>query len=150
LLDAEYHVYTHTTTGLQQIGCHSYSVPAHVQEHVDLIKPTVHFTHHVPESPAKKKRELKKRFGGIGAPSPDTGPKTNGAAVTITASLETCDEMSAFSLLVLCGYTISHDLAVTPDCLRALYAVNYTPVATDRNTFGISACNDLCASDSWR
>ncbi|EIN08407.1 subtilisin-like protein [Punctularia strigosozonata HHB-11173 SS5] len=120
LLDAEYHVYTHAATGLQQIGCHSYSVPAHIQEHVDLIKPTVHFTHHIPESPSKRKRELKKRFGGIGAPSPETGPKTNGVAVTITPSLETCDQM------------------ITPDCLRALYAVNYTPVATDRNTFGIT------------
>ena len=47
------------------------------------------------------------------------GPKTLGSKVTITPTLENCDEM------------------ITPDCLRALYSVNYTPVATDVNTFGI-------------
>lgn len=52
-------------------------------------------------------------------PSPSTGPKTNGKAVTITPVLENCDEI------------------ITPDCLRALYSVNYTPVATDINTYGI-------------
>lgn len=39
--------------------------------------------------------------------------------VTIGPSLENCDTN------------------ITPDCLRALYSVNYTPVATDRNSFGI-------------
>ncbi|KAG5716819.1 Aorsin, partial [Termitomyces sp. T112] len=45
LLKTEYHVYSHEETGDEQIGCVSYSVPAHVQPHVDLIKPTVHFRH---------------------------------------------------------------------------------------------------------
>lgn len=52
-------------------------------------------------------------------PASGTGPKTNGAKVTITPTLENCDE------------------TITPDCLRALYAVNYTPVATDKNSYGI-------------
>ncbi|KAJ7843350.1 subtilisin-like protein [Mycena olivaceomarginata] len=45
-LNAEYHVYTHSS-GAEQFGCHNYSVPAHVQEHIDLIKPTVQFNHRV-------------------------------------------------------------------------------------------------------
>lgn len=52
-------------------------------------------------------------------PSSSTGPKTNGQKVTITPVLENCDEN------------------ITPDCLRALYSVNYTPVATDINSYGI-------------
>lgn len=32
---------------------------------------------------------------------------------------------------------IGCDIATTPDCLKALYNVTYTPTATDRNTFGI-------------
>ena len=52
-------------------------------------------------------------------PSTSTGPKTNGAKVTITPALENCDEL------------------ITPDCLRALYSVDYTPVATAKNSYGI-------------
>jgi tripeptidyl-peptidase-1 len=31
---------------LLAIGCESYSVPEDIREHVDLIRPTVHFFHH--------------------------------------------------------------------------------------------------------
>ena len=37
----------------------------------------------------------------------------------ITPSLENCDA------------------EITPDCLRALYSINYTAVATQNNTFGV-------------
>ena len=32
---------------------------------------------------------------------------------------------------------IGCDEAITPDCLKALYNMTYTPTATDRNTLGI-------------
>ncbi|THH03313.1 hypothetical protein EW146_g10467 [Bondarzewia mesenterica] len=115
LLKTEYHVYTHTS-GLEQIGCHFYSVPNHVREHVDLIKPTVHFNNRAPiREPVNQKRSHSR----LGMPLSSTGPKTNGVKVTITPALENCDE------------------TITPDCLRALYSVNYTPVATAKNTYGI-------------
>ncbi|KAF8964250.1 subtilisin-like protein [Flammula alnicola] len=107
LLNAEYHVYTHPS-GVEQIGCHNYSVPAHIQRHVDLIKPTVHFNHRPGPNAAR-----------MGRPSIGNGPKLSSKAITITPTLATCDEM------------------ITLDCLRALYNINYTPVATDKNTFGI-------------
>ncbi|KAA1472283.1 hypothetical protein DENSPDRAFT_171643 [Dentipellis sp. KUC8613] len=117
LLKTEYHVYSHSS-GMEQIGCHLYSVPEHVREHVELVTPTVHFAHRVPQKRTAKK--LKKRSPpSLGAPSNHTGPKTNGQKVTITPILENCDEN------------------ITPACLRALYSVNYTPVATDKNTYGI-------------
>jgi tripeptidyl-peptidase-1 len=95
------------------LGCHNYSVPAHVQEHIDLIRPTVQFNHR--PSPLA----TTKRSSGLGAPDSGNGPKKSSKAVTITPSLSTCDQM------------------ITLDCLRALYSMNYTPVSTSKNTYGI-------------
>ncbi|OBZ71486.1 Tripeptidyl-peptidase SED1 [Grifola frondosa] len=64
----------------------------------------------------------KRSFERLGMPgaSSRSGPKTNGVKVTAAdPSLANCDEM------------------IVPDCLRALYSIDYTPVATDKNTFGI-------------
>ncbi|KAJ7624321.1 subtilisin-like protein [Mycena polygramma] len=110
LLHAEYHVYTHPS-GAEQFGCHNYSVPADVREHVDLIKPTVQFNHRVP-APRLKKRTT----------NPHTNLKSNGVKVSSAKqlSLDTCDQF------------------ITPDCLRALYNfASYTPRETKKNTFGI-------------
>ncbi|KAH0586015.1 hypothetical protein H2248_007292 [Termitomyces sp. 'cryptogamus'] len=113
LLKTEYHVYSHMETGDEQIGCVSYSVPAHVQPHVDLIKPTVHFRHR-PVS-----NQFNKRSMNLGAPSRTRGPKLSNQKIEETPSLANCDKM------------------ITLDCLRALYSVDYTPVATDKNSYGI-------------
>jgi tripeptidyl-peptidase-1 len=96
------------------LGCRNYSVPAHVREHVDLIKPTVQFNHR--PSPLA----INKRTGGLGVPTGRNGPKKSSKTVSgITPSLDNCDEM------------------ITLDCLRALYSINHTPVATSKNTYGI-------------
>ena len=89
-------------------------MPEHVREHIDLIKPTVHFLHGLP-----KPDQLQKRSFEHPTSHARFGPKTNGKAVTITPNLENCDEL------------------ITLDCLRALYSIDHTPVATDKNTFGI-------------
>lgn len=114
LLNAEYHIYSHLS-GDEQIGCHNYSVPAHIQQHVDLIKPTVHFNHRT--GPNAHRR----RSGGLGRPAFGGGPKmsTGNRVVTINPTMANCDEF------------------ITLDCLRALYKINYTPVATHKNSFGI-------------
>ena len=93
-------------------GCHSYSVPGYLRQHIDLIKPTVHFNHR----PAAN--ALQKRNGDLTARN---GPKQANVAVTITPSLENCDKI------------------ITLDCLRALYNINYTPISTDKNSFGIGS-----------
>ena len=132
LLDTEYHVYTHPSGGEQigessfyygsyfscfdalfPLGCKSYSVPVHVREHIDLIKPTVHFIHH-PNPNALQKRGI-----NLGSPSVHSGPKTNNKHITLPSTLANCDEM------------------ITPDCLRALYSIDHKPVATAKNSFGI-------------
>lgn len=137
LLSTEYHVYTHPETGTEQIsewfrifiwavhwystaGCHSYHVPQHVKEHVDIIQPTVHFSHHPAGITRKHKRAAgAKPFIHSHLKEGKKLGKTLSSEVTITPSLENCDTM------------------ITPDCLRALYSVNYTPVATAQNTYGI-------------
>jgi len=53
-------------------------------------------------------------------PTGHNGPKLSNKAVTITPSLDTCDKM------------------ITLDCLRALYSINYTAVATNKNSYGIA------------
>lgn len=134
LLKTEYHVYTHSSgaeqiskcvlmTSIEQLiqapftGCHEYSVPADVRDHVDLIKPTVHFT----QNPSPRNPVKRRSFEPIGVPGTGLqfGPKTNGKLVKITPVLEDCDEI------------------ITPDCLRALYSIDHTPVASHKNTFGI-------------
>ncbi|TFK48830.1 hypothetical protein OE88DRAFT_1634138 [Heliocybe sulcata] len=117
LLNTEYHVYEHES-GAEQISCHSYSLPGHVQPHIELVKPTVHFNHRV--SPGGYIPEkLKKRTGKLGQPSPYNGPKTNGQTPSINPTLDECDEY------------------ITPACLRALYNIYYTPTQTGRNTYGV-------------
>jgi tripeptidyl-peptidase I len=93
-------------------------MPDHVREHIELIKPTVHFVHHIPDDPTL----LRKRFDNkLGMPSDKTGPKTNGVKVTESdlLSIANCDKF------------------ITPDCLRALYEIDYEPEVPHLNSFGI-------------
>jgi tripeptidyl-peptidase I len=41
LLDADYHVFTHQTTGKQAVRTLSYSIPASLKAHIGLVHPTV-------------------------------------------------------------------------------------------------------------
>ncbi|KZP19233.1 subtilisin-like protein [Athelia psychrophila] len=124
LLDTEYHLYVHAETGAEQIGCHSYSVPAHVSKHIDLIRPTVHFKHKPPKTTSKN--HLKKRMSmhlGTQHSSPQSGdlasaPNANGS------DLAHCSQI------------------ITLDCLRALYKINYTPTQSSINSFGIVEIGD--------
>ncbi|KAJ7659862.1 subtilisin-like protein [Mycena rosella] len=110
LLHTEYHVYSHPS-GAEQFGCQDYSIPAHIQEHIDLIKPTVQFNPHA-VAPRLRKRAVNHLNTNIKL-------KTTGVKGNNDPTLDTCDEI------------------ITPDCLRALYNFHYTPRETKKNTFGI-------------
>ncbi|KIH89246.1 protease s8 tripeptidyl peptidase [Sporothrix brasiliensis 5110] len=43
LLKTEYHVYQHANHGGHHVACDQYHVPEHLQEHIDIVMPTVHF-----------------------------------------------------------------------------------------------------------
>jgi tripeptidyl-peptidase I len=100
------------------IGCESYSIPDHVHEHVELIKPTVHFVHRIPDD---SDPDLLHKRSNLGLPSSNNGPKTNGVLVTAsdTLDLASCDRF------------------ITPNCLRALYQMDYESQKADSNSFGI-------------
>lgn len=85
-------------------------MPVHVKDHIELIQPTLHFNPR--PSP---------NYGGLGSASYGPGPKQAEANVEGVSpdSLETCDQY------------------MTLACLRALYSIDYTPVCTDKNTFGV-------------
>ena len=43
LLDTDYYRYKHQLSGKSHVACSEYSLPEHVQDHIDFITPTVHF-----------------------------------------------------------------------------------------------------------
>lgn len=118
LLDAKYFVYEHVN-GHQHIGCESYSLPEHVQSHVEIILPTVHFD--VPKQRLAKKTQP--RSTSSKGATPISHITTNGQLAfgsSNASSLANCDKQ------------------VTPACLRALYNFE-DPVlfSTSKNSFAI-------------
>ncbi|MCJ1248318.1 hypothetical protein MMC30_005535 [Trapelia coarctata] len=140
LLQTEYKYYQNLS-GQGHLACEEYSIPKTLQQHIDLIMPTVHFDTKLflePES-KRKKRNAPANFQP-GDPS-NTGfmPKKGK-----TLSGPTPDASVAYTLA-------NCNQFVTPDCLRALYnlpngtlakssyaVVEYTPQAylqSDLNKF---------------
>ncbi|KAF8517279.1 subtilisin-like protein [Hysterangium stoloniferum] len=117
LLDTEYHVYAHEFGG-EHIACDSYSVPAHVQPHIDIVLPTVNFdAKALPEgNPQSPVRRAERRSASINPMIKSNGKK---ATASPADSVTNCDSQ------------------ITPACLRALYNFTYTPVATAENSYGI-------------
>ncbi|KIJ66024.1 hypothetical protein HYDPIDRAFT_87864 [Hydnomerulius pinastri MD-312] len=113
LLQTEYNLYAHST-GKEHVACDSYHLPSHIAPHVDFVTPTVHFD-------AKLTRRSTEPARAIGQPGTgSSGPKTTGKFEgSIADDLSTCNEY------------------ITLDCLRTLYGLDYTPVATDKNSYGI-------------
>ncbi|KAH9831173.1 peptidase S8/S53 domain-containing protein [Rhodofomes roseus] len=113
LLGTEYHVYQHSESGIEHLACvDKYHLPEHVAEHIDLVMPTLHFDVHM-----NRKRSVDKSIGQPGAGI--VNPKLIGEIEVVLTNLTGCNKQ------------------ITPDCLRALYDFDYTPVATDKNSIGI-------------
>jgi len=114
LLRADYHVYKHES-GHEQTACEEYHLPAHVAPHVDMVTPTVHFTS-VKRGVERPGTTIMPGAPGQGIhphPLPLTQPEAN------AADLSKCNTQ------------------ITPACLKALYGINYTPVAASKNSYGI-------------
>ena len=97
-------------------------MPEPIREHIDLIKPTVHFNHMVAKA-RKTKRSIPdkhiRKLQESGLLKPDG---------TLAQAIDPTD-------LSVC------DATITPACLRALYSIDYTPVATAQNSYGIGIWN---------
>jgi len=133
LLKAEYYLYTHPSgrkqigpcgtphcaihvvvSDLLAIGCEFYSVPEDVREHVDLIRPTVHFSHHV---------------HGDQSESSEHSDTTLNKAPLVN---------NPISHVPKDGPSLNHcDKYTTPQCLRMLYSIDYKPKLPQLNSFGI-------------
>ncbi|KAJ6483985.1 subtilisin-like protein [Mycena sanguinolenta] len=119
LLQAEYYVYSDDEDGSVRLGCHDgYTLPEHVSKHVDFVWPTTHFG---------RPRSLGRR-SELGPPSSRFGRESGASKIPI-------DDLAALA-------ESGCDVAVTLDCLRALYNFDFTPVSGDVNTVGVAEFGD--------
>ncbi|TFK31356.1 subtilisin-like protein [Crucibulum laeve] len=113
LLKTEYHVYQHES-GKKHIACDSYHLPSHISSHVDIVTPSIHFDTII------SKRNTQK----VNRPAFAISPKKTHGAISMA-------KLSSNAALDSCSTQI------TPDCIRSLYGINYTPKSPTKNTFGI-------------
>ncbi|KZT68040.1 tripeptidyl peptidase A [Daedalea quercina L-15889] len=116
MLDTTYHVWTHAASGAALVRTTSYSLPAHLHEHIDVIQPTTTFARSTPMSATY-------RSFRAGAAAPD---RTDGAKVAVPGA-------SGGQVAASCNGTI------TPACLLELYnATGYTPQAAATNKIAVT------------
>ncbi|KAF8841599.1 subtilisin-like protein [Paxillus ammoniavirescens] len=114
MLDTKYHVYTHSETGESIVRTTSYSLPALLHDHVELIQPTTMFA----RFKAFKSTLHWANTVSYGSPSPVSSTITGPAGNQVDAS---------------CNNTI------TISCLRELYnAVGYNTSATNGNKLAVT------------
>ena len=127
LINAEYYHYEHYQTGKTNVGCDEYSVPAHLQEHIDYITPGLKLlTPSMPREPEKRK-ELEKRIFGVTAPGdkkPILPPLKKALGISIA-------QLLAKPLSALC------DVAIIPLCISTLYNITKPTKAAPGNQLGI-------------
>ena len=123
LLKTEYKIYEHST-GQKHIACEEYSVPQEIQEHIDLIMPTIHFDTKIVGDP--ERRKLKRTFkpgdsdnnGFLPKKGPTIlGPGADPDLAPLPFALTTCNSQ------------------ITPDCLRALY--NFTNGTLAKSSYAV-------------
>ncbi|KAK4047243.1 hypothetical protein OIV83_005547 [Microbotryomycetes sp. JL201] len=132
LLAAKYHSYEHES-GEQRIACDSYSVPAHIRHHIELVTPTLHFDR--PEGVARPANRHNKR----GTPQPTVA---NGKARAIGQPGSGTEPKLAPGGLRKAYHDKKPNLkncsaVTTLDCLRAQYNYYYQPQVPEKNTYGI-------------
>ncbi|KAI0252044.1 tripeptidyl peptidase A [Lactifluus subvellereus] len=115
MLGTEFHVWKHTQHGDVLVRTTEYSLPAYLDEHIELIQPTTAFNR------AKRQRTTF-RF----SPVPETSTSlSHDAKITAPDYGVTVDAS--------CNTTI------TVSCLKQLYnAVNYVPYKTNKNAIAIT------------
>ena len=127
LLKTKYHVYSHDTTGQAHVACEEYSIPSHLQQHVDFVYPTLHFDRKLlgerSDNDNLDKREVESGVAkSVGSPTSPSIPKHGPSKPwqSIVSQLENCDEQ------------------IVPNCLRLLY--EFPPnekEAAPGNSYGI-------------
>ncbi|KAJ7657918.1 peptidase S8/S53 domain-containing protein [Mycena polygramma] len=123
ILNTEYRVYEHIH-GDTRLGCSSYAVPLHVQPHIEIITPTLHFDGLARSTGIRQQSARNFKPGEVSAPKRNPSPQPE---------LANCD------------------VETTIPCYRALYNIPAEPTirAATKNSFGIVAYTPLAyvASD---
>lgn len=130
LLHTEYFQFHHETTGKTSIACDEYHVPAHIQEHIDFIKPGLTLLGGGKRSSKneKKKRGFRTKEGKFSGPV--LGKKiTSDLSPGSAASLTGCDTM------------------ITPACIKALYNITTPTKAAAGNELGIFEEGDFYSTE---
>ncbi|KAF3932549.1 Aorsin [Dactylellina cionopaga] len=140
LLRTKYYLYEHSS-GQLHIGCESYSLPFDIQQHVDIVMPTLHWDIQSEDGSSQRQRKLRrmakrsaaKRTTGSIVDGMGTGfRQSGGRRLTQSdsnhwnkfddpryAGLATCDQM------------------ITPSCLRALYSFGENHNPMKNNSIGV-------------
>lgn len=126
LIHAEYHHYVHLATGKSTIGTDEYHVPKHLSDHhIDYITPGLKLL--TPSMPSEKERkELEKRTFGVTAKG-----KTPILPPLKKALPDSLANILKLGLIPLC------QVAITPDCIKALYNITKPTKAAKGNELGI-------------
>jgi tripeptidyl-peptidase-1 len=140
LLKTTYNLYRYQT-GPVQVACQEYSVPEHMQKHIDFITPTVHFDAKIRSSkPVTEPRDRTKRTTDtqLARPPVETGvarkvgqpgfgliPKLNDKAGKPTGTFSSQADVS------------NCDQEITVYCLHALYNFTFGQYNNSANSYGI-------------
>ena len=131
LLKTRYHIYEHDDSSQPHVACDQYSIPSHLQQHIDLVAPTVHFDAKIkPRKSSEDLEDLEKRADvkgtgkGVGKPGGGSLPK-GGWRIGAHKHKKLQQD------LTYC------DTYITPDCLRALYGFPVNNKANVKNSFGV-------------
>ena len=125
LFETEYYLHEHTEKELVSVGCSEYSVPQHLAEHIDYIRPGVKLSTTV-RKPTSTKAKRDEKWGpphGGWPHGPQWGPPHHypkpPAASGLPPDLQNCG------------------VNITPPCIRALYDIPPGKLATPGYELGL-------------
>ncbi|PCH35756.1 subtilisin-like protein [Wolfiporia cocos MD-104 SS10] len=116
MLGAEYSMFTHAGSGTQAVRTLSYSIPVDLQDHIDLVHPTVTF------------------------------PNPHGHTLGIGASLRAKQTMAKMKRNVAASSPCANISSITPSCLQYLYNIPATPATNDSNHLAVTGYVDQWAN----
>ncbi|THV07777.1 subtilisin-like protein [Dendrothele bispora CBS 962.96] len=122
LLDTKYHVYSHAGSDERVLRTLSYSLPAHLHGHIDVVAPTTYFS-------------TLKSMRATSFLQPEI------PALSLKIDVDTAPAASDAVPAASCNTTI------TPQCLRTLYnTIDYEVTQADKNTLGVAGYLDEFAN----
>lgn len=168
LLNTTFNYYENEIAGTQKLRTTEYSIPDHLQPHIDLITPTTYFGRTQPQMLVprmdRRARKLTPRylheFNGtsnstIPSPTNSTFPRptnstiprpTNSTISHPTNSTTSSSASSATSTPTSLPIDPSCATLITPTCLKELYNIQYTPNRFSGSKIGFGSFLNQSAS----